>query len=331
MRSSIRLRGRPCLTERRPASWSVCLLAVAVLCVLSIDLVTVSRRYVRARNISTFRAENPVADYIERDARMGRMSDYLSSRSKFDPVWRNYGIRGIDFLEPRRDHPMPDDYRNYFDALKRHPLRLWQLTNTRYILGAVAKVARLLENPAFEPVMYADVRNGVLVEARKGLGKNVLLRYTGALPRALVYYSWREAGTNQALRLLASSEWSPEQQVLVPENCGSNDAPDLPVPAAILSYRHNRVELAVEASANAVVLLNDKYDPDWDVTVDGKQAELLRCNYIMRGVSVPSGRHVVVFTYRPGLIPFALSLGGCVAVFIAGVTSVWLRRGRREP
>jgi len=55
-----------------------------------------------------------------------------------------------------------------------------------------------------------------------------------------------------------------------------------------------------------VLLLNDRFDPAWRVTVDGKAASLLRCNYIMRGVQLAPGEHTVEFTFEIALgLPFA--------------------------
>ena len=45
--------------------------------------------------------------------------------------------------------------------------------------------------------------------------------------------------------------------------------------------------------------MNDKYDPDWKVRVDGQPATLLECNYLMRGVALPEGTHTVVFHFEP--------------------------------
>jgi uncharacterized membrane protein YfhO len=73
-----------------------------------------------------------------------------------------------------------------------------------------------------------------------------------------------------------------------------------------------------------VLLLNDKYDPNWQVLVDGHPAPLLRCNFIMRGVSLAPGPHQVEFHFRPphqglyvSLTGVALGLGlcGCLALY----------------
>jgi uncharacterized membrane protein YfhO len=47
------------------------------------------------------------------------------------------------------------------------------------------------------------------------------------------------------------------------------------------------------------LVLTDNYFPGWNVTVDGRGAEVHRVNYLLRGVRLPPGRHSVVFTYEP--------------------------------
>ena len=71
--------------------------------------------------------------------------------------------------------------------------------------------------------------------------------------------------------------------------------------ASILSYAPTQVEIRASNSAPAILLLNDRHDPEWNVTVDGQPARLLRCNYIMRGVPLPPGQHTVVFHFQPSL------------------------------
>ena len=56
--------------------------------------------------------------------------------------------------------------------------------------------------------------------------------------------------------------------------------------------------LDAKADTASVLLLNDKFDPSWRVTVDGKPAELLRCNFIMRGVYLTPGAHTVEFQFK---------------------------------
>jgi uncharacterized membrane protein YfhO len=58
----------------------------------------------------------------------------------------------------------------------------------------------------------------------------------------------------------------------------------------------------------SVLLLNDRFDREWRVSVDGQSGRLLRCNFIMRGVQVPAGQHTVVFQFQPSLKGLKISL-----------------------
>ena len=83
-------------------------------------------------------------------------------------------------------------------------------------------------------------------------------------------------------------------------------------------YAPKRIVLQAKAVAPSVLLLNDRFDPNWKVSVDGKPGTLLRCNYLMRGVQVAPGEHVIEFRFAPGvdtlyisLVAVALGLGLC--------------------
>ncbi|MGH7975494.1 MAG: hypothetical protein ACREDS_01165 [Limisphaerales bacterium] len=196
--------------------------------------------------------------------------------------------------------------------------RKWQLTNTRYLLGPAGFLAIL--NEQLDPVKQRfriaqrfDIvaKPGVaqltgleeLTAATNDDGELALFNFTGALPRAKLYANW-QASTNDAvtLKTLVATNFDPAKIVLV-----STDLPP-PLPAnatnenagtvTFKSYAPKDIVLDADASAPSVLLLNDKYDSDWHVTVDGKPAQLLRCNFIMRGVYLTPGAHTVEFQFK---------------------------------
>jgi hypothetical protein len=86
--------------------------------------------------------------------------------------------------------------------------------------------------------------------------------------------------------------------------------------------------VVVEAGAGApggYLLLLDSYSPDWQATVDGQPATILRSNLLFRAVRLAPGRHVVEFAYRPRALLYgaALSVFGLVA---AAVVAARLKR-----
>jgi uncharacterized membrane protein YfhO len=96
----------------------------------------------------------------------------------------------------------------------------------------------------------------------------------------------------------------------------------------IVKYSPQRIELRAEAPTPAVLLLNDRYDNNWQVTIDGAAVKLLRCNFIMRGVQIPAGQHTVLFQFRPSLKGLKISLAAigigvilCVMFFVIRQTS----------
>jgi hypothetical protein len=175
-------------------------------------------------------------------------------------------------------------------------------------------------------------------------GTCALIEFTGALPRAGLYSHWevasqdpaalkdvstlntnevdflKQVGTNDFLTLkkLSAPAFDPAQTVLLAEPLpGATNAPaatnQSPGTVEFVSYSPKRIVLHAKASTPGVLLLNDKYDPNWKVTVDGKPQTLLRCNYIMRGVQLPAGDHQVQFSFEPPIKPLYVSL---VAIII---------------
>jgi preprotein translocase subunit Sss1 len=69
--------------------------------------------------------------------------------------------------------------------------------------------------------------------------------------------------------------------------------------AEIVSWRPDRIEIAVETSVNTVLTLHESWYPGWEVEVDGERRPLLRTDVLFRGVEVPAGARRVVFTFRP--------------------------------
>jgi hypothetical protein len=260
----------------------------------------------------------------------------------YDIEWKQqlfqyYNIQSLDVVMMPR---APVDYvafesELFFDRTTNtlHRItRRWQLTNTRYLLGAAGFLDVL--NQQIDPVKQRfriltrfdiTLKPGILnytssdelTAVVKQDGQYALFEFTGALPRAKLYSNWQVSTNDQVtLTNLASAEFDPERTVLA--------ADPLPVPGPgsvtnqnagtveFTSYAPKSIVMQAKAAGPAVLLLNDRFDSNWKVSVDGKPEKLLRCNYLMRGVYLQAGPHMVVFRFESPANALYVSLAAVV-------------------
>lgn len=87
------------------------------------------------------------------------------------------------------------------------------------------------------------------------------------------------------------------------------------------SIRANRIVL--DSQGPGLLVLSEVYYPGWQVTVDGRLAEIIPVEGVFRGVILPTGKHEVVFQFRP-ISFFAGMTISLVTLLAASV--LWLRK-----
>lgn len=122
-----------------------------------------------------------------------------------------------------------------------------------------------------------------------------------ALPRVLLVTEAQQADFDAILK---SGQWpagfDPRRTVLLDKAPPKlPEGPAGPGTVSIRAYGTTEVTLEADAPRGGFVVLNDVWQPWWQVEVDGKPAELLRANVIFRAVQVPPGRSTIRFTFRP--------------------------------
>jgi hypothetical protein len=68
------------------------------------------------------------------------------------------------------------------------------------------------------------------------------------------------------------------------------------------------MEVRTSSSAPSFLVTSDVYYPGWQATIDGAPVQLFRANYLLRGVSVPAGQHVLRFEFRPKTFYYGAAL-----------------------
>ena len=132
-------------------------------------------------------------------------------------------------------------------------------------------------------------------------GKDVVLENRQVLPKAWLV-SRAEVVTDSEKRLLRllQPDFEPARRALV------EAAPPLVLTGVdpvgkvqVTTYTSAEMSLAAETTANALLVIGEKYYQGWQATVDGKPVEIVPVNHILRGVYLTPGSHRVRFQFDP--------------------------------
>jgi hypothetical protein len=132
-------------------------------------------------------------------------------------------------------------------------------------------------------------------------GEYSVVEFTGALPRAKFLTRWMtQTNDAAALARLADPGFNPHSEVILADDIGTPPAtPDPGAKATIESWLPRDQVVRTLSGQPGVLLMVQRWHPDWKATVDGKPTPLLRANHLFSGVQVPAGEHVVEFHYQP--------------------------------
>jgi hypothetical protein len=80
--------------------------------------------------------------------------------------------------------------------------------------------------------------------------------------------------------------------------------------AKVVALENTSVKIESESSTDGFLVLSDLFYPGWKATVDGQPQEIVRSDYVLRGLPLKPGKHAVEFRYEP---TYLLS-GGCISI-----------------
>lgn len=101
------------------------------------------------------------------------------------------------------------------------------------------------------------------------------------------------------------------------------------------SFDSNILTYQTKSSKPELAVFSEIYYPKgWQITIDGKPAEMLRANYTLRALPIPAGEHTVVFKFEPTSIKITDTIA-FVALAIMLLTACYLLwmfvRNERNP
>ena len=101
----------------------------------------------------------------------------------------------------------------------------------------------------------------------------------------------------------------------------------------LVEYAPNRLKYDYTAPTMAFAVFSEIYFPEgWSVTVDGEPVEYYATDYILRGVELPAGSHVVEWSFRAprwGVMSALMAICSVVVLLFAGGT-IYLLLTKRD-
>lgn len=168
-------------------------------------------------------------------------------------------------------------------------------------------------------------------------GSSVVLENRAVLSKAWIVPSVALVKSDsQRLAILQDPGFVPLSAALVESQpplamANPGDAlPPLPQSVTVPLYEGEHIVVRAATTRNALLVLGEKYYKGWKAEVDGKPAEIVPVNHILRGVYLTPGSHTVEFRFDP--LPFKigkyLTLAS-FALFAGMLIREWLLRRKK--
>ena len=65
------------------------------------------------------------------------------------------------------------------------------------------------------------------------------------------------------------------------------------------AFDNDAIQYESNATGNHLAIFSEIFYKDWKAYIDGKPADIVKANYVLRGLVVPAGKHVIDFKFEP--------------------------------
>jgi len=102
----------------------------------------------------------------------------------------------------------------------------------------------------------------------------------------------------------------------------------------LTNYQPNKLEYQTNNNADGFAVFSEIYYPKgWNISIDGKPAEMVEVNYTLRGLNIPAGNHKVVFSFEPEVVKTGSTISlvtSIIALLIVAAGIFFATRNKNE-
>jgi hypothetical protein len=245
---------------------------------------------------------NPLLEQLRSEGNQVRVS-VATEDNILDTLLENqFALFGISSLDISAASRVPDDLTTFHNTLDDDRARLWFLTGVKNVALPQQDLALMRNDPSI--LANIDHANGYTIgqPTSPDLPTHALMTMKDYMAKATFVPKAEFFGTDEKalLKRLDDPAWNPRASILVqgsPAAAPTKTALEATGSIDLKTYTPTDIVIDVQAKESGYVFVNDQYDPDWEVQVNGQPAKLIRADYIMRAVEVPTGDSTVTMRY----------------------------------
>ena len=64
----------------------------------------------------------------------------------------------------------------------------------------------------------------------------------------------------------------------------------------------NTIKYTSNNTQDGFAVFSENFYNGWKATIDGKEADIHRVDYVLRGLAIPKGKHTIEFTFEPQVV-----------------------------
>ncbi len=100
----------------------------------------------------------------------------------------------------------------------------------------------------------------------------------------------------------------------------------------LTGYEPNHLVYQSKASKDGIAVFSEIYYPGWTATIDGKEAEIVCADYILRALRIPAGTHTIEFKFDPQSIHTteAIAYTGVVILAVGLLVALFITFRKRK-
>jgi len=215
---------------------------------------------------------------------------------------------------------------------------LWLGLDTRSGLLRVLGVRFLVASGAWAQDHAADLAAARLVDP--GSAGHPVYEIPGAAPAAFCPRGTvvTAADESTAVTRVVRDDFDPLRELVVSDEAGST-ATGATCTAAVTQRSDDSLTVVVDAEGATTLVIDDRADPRWGATLDGRPVRVHTVDALLRGVHVAAGRHTVTMRFEDTPVRAAVWLDVALFTLIGAAALAWLgraatprwwRRSRRE-